>query len=93
MYHIVTYQLKKIGSKKLYFAIVLALNVSKNGPNDQLWWAITRSFLVRFQKTKHRCNRDIEISKNFYNRYNFGLSIKKIILGPRNRPQGSAEPK
>ena len=92
MYHIVTYQLKKIRIKKIIFRPFLALNVSKNGPNDRLWWAITRSFLVRFQKTKNRCNRDVEIYKNFPNRYNFGLSVKKIILGPRNRYQGSAEP-
>ena len=93
MYLIVTYQLKRIWIKKIIFCPFLALNVSKKGPNDQFWWTITRSFLVRFKKTKYCCNRDVEIYKNFYNRYNFGLSVKKIILGPRNRHQGSAEPK
>ena len=56
----------------------------KNGPNDQIWRAIARSFLVQFKKTSYRCNRDIEIYKNLYSKYNFGLSVKKIILGPRN---------
>ena len=93
MYHIITYQLKKNRIKKIRFRLFLALSVSKNGPNDQFWWAITRSFLVRFQKTKYRCNREIKIYNNFSNRYNFGLLVKKNHLGPRNRPQGSAEPK
>ena len=79
-----TYYLKKIRFQKIIFGHVLALNVSKNGPNDQLWRAITRSFLVQFQKTRYRCNQDIEIYKNLYRKYNFGLSVKKIILGPRN---------
>ena len=48
MYLIVTYQLIK-SDQKIIFHHFLALNVSKNGPNDQLWWAITRSFLVRFK--------------------------------------------
>merc|ERR1712215_535481 len=74
---------KKIRFQKIIFSHVLALNVSKNGPNDQLWRAITRSFLVQLQKTRYRCNRDIEIFKNFYSKYNFGLSVKKMILGPR----------
>ena len=82
MYQLVTNQLKKIRIKKIIFRHFLALNVSKNGPNDRLWWAITRSFLVRFQKTKNHCNRDIKIYKNFYSRYNFEFSVKKIILGP-----------
>ena len=82
MYHIVTYQLKKIRIKKIIFRPFLALNVSKNGPNDRLWWAITRLFLVRLQKSKNRCNRDIKIYKNFYSRYNFEFSVKKNILGP-----------
>ena len=82
MYHIVTYQLKKIRIKKIIFRPFLALKVLKNGPNDRLWWAITRLFLVRFQKTKNRCNRDIKIYKNFYSRYYFEFSVKKIILGP-----------
>ena len=77
MYHIVTNQLKKIRIQKIIFRPFLALNVSKNGPNDRLWWAITRSFLVRFQKTKNRCNRDIKIYKNFYSRYYFEFSVKK----------------
>ena len=75
-----TYYLKKIRFQKIIFGHVLALNVSKNGPNDQLWRAITRSFLVQFQKTKYRCNSDIRIFKNLYNNYNFGLSVKTIIL-------------
>ena len=82
MYHIVTYQLKKIRIKKIIFRHFLALNVSKNGPNDRLWWAITRSFLVRFQKTKNHCNWDNKIYKNFYSKYNFEFLVKKIILGP-----------
>ena len=79
-----TYHKKKIRFQKIIFGHVLALNVLKNGPNDQIWRAITRSFLVQFQKTRYRCNQDIEIYKNLYSRYNFGLSVKKIILGPRN---------
>ena len=75
----------------MIFCHVLALNVSKNGPNDQLWRAITQSFLDQFQKNRYRCNQDIEIYKNLYSKYNFGLSVKKIILGPRNLPQGSAK--
>ena len=82
MYQLVTNQLKKIRIKKIIFRPFLALKVLKNGPNDRLWWAITRSFLVRFQKSKYRCNRDIKIYKNFYSRYNFEFSVKKIILGP-----------
>ena len=78
---------------KHYICPFLALNVSKNGPNDQIWRAITRSFLVQFQKIKYRCNQDIEIYKNLYSKYNFGLLVKKKnILGPRNWPQSLANP-
>ena len=72
-----TYHQKKIRFQKNIFGHVLALNVLKSGPNDQLWRAITQSFLVQFKKTRYRCNQDIEIYKNLYTKYNFGLSVKK----------------
>ena len=77
MYLIPTYHQKKIRFQKIIFIHVLALNVLKNGPNDQLWSAITRLFLIQFQKLLYRCNQDIEIYKNLYSKYNFGLPVKK----------------
>ena len=43
MYFIVTFPLQN-SDQKIIFRHFLALNVSKNGPNEQLWWAITVTF-------------------------------------------------
>ena len=40
---------KKNRFQKTIFGHILALNGLKNEPNDQIWRAITRSFLVQFQ--------------------------------------------